>query len=169
MKKVSRYLLGVVTQSLQGGSPAQHHIINCAIECTWALLECYMYAQYKSHSVATLNYMEDALHRFHTFKDVFLLRWASNKAKAKGNGLRTQICEEAKQKQGNKYWNLHSVLAAVVNGHLEGLYQPRDRCFKGVRCQFQLFKDPLAAWLGQTDSSIWSRATVFWQGTWTST
>jgi hypothetical protein len=44
MKEISRYLHGVVTQSLQGGSPAQRPIFNRAIECTRALLEFYMYA-----------------------------------------------------------------------------------------------------------------------------
>jgi len=73
MKEMSRYLRGVVTQSLRGGNPAQHPIFNRAIECTWALLEFDMYARYKSYNGATLSYMEDALHRFHTFKDVFLL------------------------------------------------------------------------------------------------
>jgi len=52
---MSQYLLGVVTQSLQGGSPAQRPIFHCAIECRWALLEFYMYAQYKSHDDATLS------------------------------------------------------------------------------------------------------------------
>jgi len=53
MKEMSRYLLGVVTQSLRGGSPAQHPIFNHAIECTRAMLEFYMYARYKSHDDAT--------------------------------------------------------------------------------------------------------------------
>ena len=44
MKEMSRYLLGVVSKSLRGGSPAQHHIFNCAIESTWALFQFYMYA-----------------------------------------------------------------------------------------------------------------------------
>jgi hypothetical protein len=73
MKEMSQYLLGVKTQSLRGGSPAQCPIFNHRTECAWALLEFYMYARYKSHNDATLSYMEDALHRFHTFKDVFLL------------------------------------------------------------------------------------------------
>jgi hypothetical protein len=73
MKEMSRYLLGVLTQSLQGGHPAQRPIFNLAIECTGALLEFYMYARYKSHDDGTLSYMEDALHRFHTVKDDFLL------------------------------------------------------------------------------------------------
>jgi len=71
MKEMSRYLLGVVTQSLRGGSPTQRAILNHAIECRRALLEFYMYARHKSHDDATLSYMEDAMHHFHTFKDVF--------------------------------------------------------------------------------------------------
>jgi hypothetical protein len=73
MKNMSGYLHGVVTQSLRGGNPTQHPIFNHASEGTLALLEFYMYAQYKSHDDATLSYMQDTLHRFHTFKDVFLL------------------------------------------------------------------------------------------------
>jgi len=57
MKEMSRYLLGVVTQSLWGRNPTQRPIINCAIECTRAVLEFYMYARYNSHDDATLSYM----------------------------------------------------------------------------------------------------------------
>jgi hypothetical protein len=35
--------------------------------------------------------MEDALHCFHTFKDVFLLGRAGKKAKAKSNALRLEL------------------------------------------------------------------------------
>jgi len=93
---MSRYLLGVVTQSLRGGSPAQHPIFNRAIECTRALLELYIYPRYKSHDDATLTYMEDALCRFHTYKDVFLLGRAGKKAKAKANALRTELVKKQK-------------------------------------------------------------------------
>jgi len=86
----------VVTQSLRGGSPTQRPIFNCTIECTQAVLEFYMYTRYKSHVVATLSYMEDALHRFHTFKDVFLLKQAGKKAKAKANALRTELVKKRK-------------------------------------------------------------------------
>jgi len=96
MKKMSQYLLGVVTHSLWGGSPAQRPIFNCALECTQALSEFYMYAWYKSHDDATLSYMEDALHHFHPFKDVFLLRRASKKGKAKANALRTELVNKRK-------------------------------------------------------------------------
>ena len=96
MKEMCRYLIGVVTQSLCGGNPAQRPIFNRAIECTRAVLEFYMYARYKSHDDATLRYMEDALHRFHTFKDVFALGRASKRAKAKANALRTELVKKRK-------------------------------------------------------------------------
>ena len=44
MKAIRRYLFGVVTQSLQVGSPGEYSIFNCAFECTQALLQFYMYA-----------------------------------------------------------------------------------------------------------------------------
>jgi hypothetical protein len=96
MKEMSRYLLGVVTKSLRGGSPAQRPIFNHAIEFTRASLEFYMYARYKAHHNATLSYVEDALCRFHTFQHVFLLGRAGKKAKAKANGLRTELIKKQK-------------------------------------------------------------------------
>jgi len=96
MQEMSRYLLGVVTQSLQGGSPAQRPIFNHAIECTRVLLEFCMYARSKSHDDTTLSYMEDALHHFHTLKDVLLLGRAYKKAMAKANTLRMELVKKRK-------------------------------------------------------------------------
>jgi hypothetical protein len=73
MKEMRRYLLGVVMQSVPGRNPAECHIFNRAIECTRGLLEFYIYARYKSHNDVSFSYLEDALHRFYTFQDVFLL------------------------------------------------------------------------------------------------
>jgi len=42
MKEMSWYLLGVVTQSLWGGNPAQRPIFNHPFECTEELLEFHM-------------------------------------------------------------------------------------------------------------------------------
>jgi len=94
MKEMSSYLLGVVTQSLWGGSPTQHPILNCAIECKEALLEIYMYVRYKCHDDVTLSYMQDALRRCHTFRNIFLLWWAGKKAKAEANALRTDLMKQ---------------------------------------------------------------------------
>jgi hypothetical protein len=98
LKEISQYLLWVVTQSQQGGSPAQHPIFNHTIAHRRALLEFYTYGRHKSHDNATLSYMEAILRRFHTFKDVFLLGQAGNKAKAKANSLRTEL---------EKKWKIH--------------------------------------------------------------
>ena len=38
--------------------------------------------------------MEDAFHRFHSFKDVVILWQASKKAKAKANALRTKLMKK---------------------------------------------------------------------------
>jgi len=96
MKEMSRYLLGAVTQTLREGSPAQRPIFNRTIECTQPLLEFYMYARYKSHDDATLSYMEDAMHRFHTFNDDFLLGRAGKKEKANANALGTELMKQRK-------------------------------------------------------------------------
>jgi len=106
MKEMSRYLLGVVTQSLRGESPTQRAIFNHPIEYTQALLEFYMSAQYKSYDNATLSYMEDALRHFHTVRNVFLIRRAGTKAKAKANVLRTELVKKQKvEKETNaKTW-----------------------------------------------------------------
>jgi hypothetical protein len=93
---MSRHLLGVVTQSLRGGSPTQRHIFKQAIECTWTLLEFYMYARYKSHDDATLSYMQDASHRVHTFNDPFLLGRAGKQAKTNINALRMELVKNGK-------------------------------------------------------------------------
>jgi hypothetical protein len=95
-KEMSRYLLGVVTQSLRGGSHAQRPILSHAVECTQALLDFYMYARYQSHDDATLSDMEDALRRFHTFKDVFIQGRAGKHANAKANALRTELVKKWK-------------------------------------------------------------------------
>jgi len=44
MEEISRYLLGVETESIRGGSPAQGPIMDHTIESTRALLQFYMYA-----------------------------------------------------------------------------------------------------------------------------
>jgi hypothetical protein len=108
IKEMRQYLLGVVTQSLRGRSPTQCPIFTCAIECTRALFEFYLYARYKSHDDATSSYMKDALHRFHTFKDVFLLGRAGKNANAKANALRTELVKKRKvdEETNTETWTL---------------------------------------------------------------
>jgi hypothetical protein len=96
MKEMSRYMLGVVTQSLRGASPAQRPIFNRAIECTRALYEFYIYARHTSHDDATLSYLEDAVHHFHTIKDVFLLGRGGKMVNPKTNAMRKELLMKRK-------------------------------------------------------------------------
>jgi hypothetical protein len=108
MKQMSQYMLGVVTQCVRGRRPAQRPIFSRQIQCTWALLEFFMYVQYKSHDDETLSYMEDALHDFNTLKDVFLLGQAGNKLMAKVNALRTDLVKKGKvdEETNGETWKL---------------------------------------------------------------
>jgi len=91
MNEMSLILLGIVTQSLQGGSPAQHPILNHAMGCTPAWFELSMYAQYKSDDDATFSYVEDAVDLFNTFIDILILEQASTKATAKASALKMEL------------------------------------------------------------------------------
>jgi len=96
MNRIRRYLFEVGTQSLQDGTPTQCSIFNRAIQCTQECLDFYMYSRYASHNNAKLSYMEDAYRRFPTFKSIFLLWWAGNKAKAKTYALRMELVKKRK-------------------------------------------------------------------------
>jgi hypothetical protein len=93
---MSQYLLGVVTQSLGGGSPTQHPIFNSTIACTPVLLKFDMYARHKCHDDASLSYMEDALHCVHICKDIVLLERAGKQVKAKANTWRAELVKKRK-------------------------------------------------------------------------
>jgi len=91
MNEISRYLVGVVTQTLRGGRPTQCSRFNHPIESRWPMLEFYMYTPWKSHNVMTLSYIEDALRWFHTFNEVFLLGRAGKMVKAKANAMTMKL------------------------------------------------------------------------------
>jgi hypothetical protein len=98
---MSWYLLGVVTESLQGGSPAQHPIFHHAIDWIRTLWEFYMYAPCISHDNATLSYSQDAMPCCHMFNNVFLLGQGSKKGKAKANILRAELMKQWKVDEGS--------------------------------------------------------------------
>jgi len=83
-------------------------IFNHPIECTWALLEFYLYAKYISHDNSTLSYMEDTLCSFQTIKEDFLLDRASKKSKAKANTLRKELIRKRKvdKERNAQTWTL---------------------------------------------------------------
>ena len=65
--------------------------------------------------------MDDALRRFHTFKDVFLLEPAGKKFKGQSQWPDNRAWEEAKGRWHNKYWNLDDIQEVARNECLAGL------------------------------------------------
>jgi len=169
IKEMSRYLPGVVIQSLRGRSPARRPSFHHAIECTRALSEFCMYGPYKSHNDATLSYMEDALHCVPNIQRGFHTRPSRKERKGQRQCHENRTREHATGRRGNTCWNLDTVQIAARNECLVGSYEPWDRCLEGVRCWLQLSEDPLDVSLGRTDPLIRSLATVFGRETWTST
>jgi len=108
MTEMSWYLLGVVTQTRWGGSPAQHHIFNYASKCIQALLEVDMFAPYKSHDDDTLSGMKNTLSQFEIITNVFLLRQADKKTKHEANALRMELVNHWKVDEQTKaeMWTL---------------------------------------------------------------
>jgi len=96
MHDSSRYLIGVVTQTRWGGSPALHSMFNPTIEYTQVLSEFRIYAEYLSHNDATLSYMEDAFCHFHIFNNISWLGRTDNMVKAKANALRIKHVKKRK-------------------------------------------------------------------------
>jgi hypothetical protein len=87
LKRMSTFLLAVFRNALHGPTPAQRGVFDRAILCTRALLE-FFYASYTSHDEATLNLMDNALRRFHQYKDVFL-RYRAGKLDSRKASERT--------------------------------------------------------------------------------
>jgi hypothetical protein len=72
LRQISRYLLGVVTNTLRSPSPLEKPIFDNVIQCTRALLEFYLYCRYPTHNTETLDLMDQCLRWFHKYKSVFL-------------------------------------------------------------------------------------------------
>jgi hypothetical protein len=68
---MTRFLVGVVRNTLQDPSPSQRSVFDRVVECSRSLIEFYFYCQYDSHDDEKLDLMDHALRRFHDSKDVF--------------------------------------------------------------------------------------------------
>jgi len=71
MRNLGRCILGVFASSLRSPTPAQQSPFVDAIRCVRALVDFSLMAQYRSHTEDTLGYMEQYLHDFHRYKEVF--------------------------------------------------------------------------------------------------
>lgn len=94
IKTMTRFLVGVLRNALRDPEPSQRSIFDRAIQCTRALVEFYFYCQYDSHDEETLDLMENALRRFHDYKDVFRQFRAGKRLTAEAKHKRKELCDE---------------------------------------------------------------------------
>jgi len=78
-KKMSRFLVGCLVNSLRCPSNSEHSAFEKVILCTRGLCEFYMYCQYPTHNAISLDSMEASLSCFHDNKNVFREHRASKK------------------------------------------------------------------------------------------
>jgi len=71
-KKMSRFLVGCLANSLRRPSNSERSAFEKVILCARGLCEFYMYCQYPMHDAISLESMEASLSCFHNNKDVFL-------------------------------------------------------------------------------------------------
>jgi len=83
MRNLGRCLLGVLAVALRQPDSRQVIPFKHALECVQALVDFNIMAQYRSHTPATIAYMEEYLYQFHRMKDIFLEFRVSKRTGAK--------------------------------------------------------------------------------------
>lgn len=94
IKTMTRFLVGVVRNTLRDPTPKQREAFERVVECTRSLIEFYFYAQYDSHDEETLDLMDNALCCFHDTKGVFQQFRAGKRLTAEANKRRKELCAE---------------------------------------------------------------------------
>ena len=79
MRNLGRCILGVLASALRRPTAVQQGPFQNALLCVWALVDFSLMAQYRSHTLDTLGYMERYLKDFHRYKHVFQEFRASKK------------------------------------------------------------------------------------------
>jgi hypothetical protein len=82
MRRFLKYMLPLFTAVLRRPSDAERQTFHEAISCVRVFTEFVYYAQYDSHTDTTLQYMDDALKRFHALVEVFASHKKSKKVAA---------------------------------------------------------------------------------------
>jgi hypothetical protein len=117
LKQMSTFLLAVLRNALHGPTPAQRAVFDRAILCSRALLEFFFYTSYRSHDQATLDYMENALRRFHENKDDFLRYRAGKRVVAGAHDLRADLIKQHDDDLAQRRRDGHSSAALQAERH----------------------------------------------------
>jgi hypothetical protein len=111
MRALDRFLLPVFSATLLNPTTTEKHTFRKAITCVKAIIYFHLMAQYRSHTEATLKYMEDYLDDFHQNKNVYSQYRAGKVAKRTAENLRTEFGKalEAKKTSGKDWEKLSKV------------------------------------------------------------
>ena len=100
MRNLGRCVSGVLASALRDPDPAQQQPFKRALACVNSLVDFTLIAQYRSHTVETLNYMDGYLDEFHRTKDVFLEFRVSKRIQAEVN-VRDETLRHEQAKRAN--------------------------------------------------------------------
>jgi hypothetical protein len=111
MRALGRFLLPIFSATLLNPTTTEKHTFRKAITCVKAIIYFHLMAQYRSHTEATLKYMEDYLDDFHQNKDVFCQYRAGKVAKRTAENLRKELGKalEANRTSGKDWERLSKV------------------------------------------------------------
>jgi hypothetical protein len=106
-KKMSRFLVGCLANSLCRPSNSERQAFEQVILCARGLCKFYMYCRYPTHDAISIDSMEASLGCFHNNKDVFLEHRASKKIRelikaAKTKSIRARDLELKKTRRSNR-------------------------------------------------------------------
>jgi hypothetical protein len=111
MRALGRFLLPVFSATLLNPTTTEKPTFGKAIACVKGIIYFHLMAQYRSHTDATLKYMEDYLDDFHQNKEVFSQYRAGKVAKRTAETLRKELGKalEAKRTSGEEWKELSNV------------------------------------------------------------
>ena len=81
MRNLGRIVLGAFAIALRDPPKRYKDIFKKALTCVRSFVDFHLMAQYSTHNLETLGYMEEYLKDFHKHKDVFLEFRAYKKTK----------------------------------------------------------------------------------------
>jgi len=100
MRNLGRCVLGVLAVVLRQPGSAQLIPFKSPLGCVRALVDFNMMAQYRSHTVETITYMEDYLDTFHNMKDIFLEFRVTKRIRAKIDEQRWELRHDRAKTRG---------------------------------------------------------------------
>jgi len=101
MRNLGCCLLGVLAVALRQPDSTQVQPFRHALTCVRSLLDFTMMAQYQSHTLETISYMEEYATQFHKTKDLSLEFCISKRTQEEADELRKKLRRQRAQMRGS--------------------------------------------------------------------